>query len=569
MNTVISFEADTRLDSSRRFHWNSEVRHGDAIYRLSEETLQKIFLHLPLFTAQDAYSPTRNTPPPGLAIFHVCRRWRMVVKKCNELWTVIPLRHPYLSETALRLSHPKLISIYVDYAAMVRSSYRHAVVQALDHLPRARVVSLRANDKGARQPCAETLDFVMARLTDHRPASNLESFSIYFDASHRYQLEKDRPAFHNWIPTKLHTLVLNCATLPHTSIFFKAPLSVLELTNCIIEIEDLLDALNFLPSLRRLALRELRGDVEGMPARSKHKPYAINLPRLEILGIGNSRLSIVEAIMNSMSLPLTSNIHLHDGARSEDVLLRTARVYALFQQHLFWPLLLDFVFSSFSIDRQSYQYHDRWTFTAFAPCQPELAPDILSFNAPVESHFFPQRLCYSIDTAHDVELADILGMLPGIYKNDGAYVICSLSITSWPYTDDAQLWHTLASSLNFVERINVAAPHLCALLLFLADPRKPGPVHQSVKTICMLGPPSDAHEAVQQFYSQLEMQRAAAAPLWLSNRSTFVVLEIQVLKEMLGSKAMKWMGPPIEFCGIEEISDDSEDSDDSEVMDVA
>ncbi|KAI0057992.1 hypothetical protein BV25DRAFT_1902393 [Artomyces pyxidatus] len=518
------------------------------IHRLPVETLREIFLYLPLFTAEEVESRTRELPPAGLAIYHVCRHWRYIVHKCRQLWTVIPLQSVYLTDLSIRLSSPGPIDVYVDYAAMRRPAYMAAALKALDQLPRVRVLSLRAHndDKDTRRDYYETILMHIIQILSRHPASQLESFTIHFSAAFgaEERFGNFYEDFSGQVPTKLRTLYLDCATIPHTSVCFQAPLTVLELVDCVIgaketedhedyvfteDIDDFLYVLKALPSLERLVADELYIIPEGVglpPVRSNYDAHSIELPNLQTLELKNSRVDLMDVIMNTLALPPLVDLHLHDDVASHHQLRQphTDSFRTLFQDHFSSALAAGLSFDELSVQVAPQGSFDRWTFTAWNLTATK------GKNATA-SELLPHRVRYSVDSlvGGTSVMSSMLNVLP---MTEG---VRSLAIWSCPLTP-LRGWLDLFSSYKTVAQIRIAAPIADALLSELNDLRNPEPIFPLLQTISMVGLPWTAHRFLNELCIEMSVRKVAAVPLLMKKHPHVVALEMDALRDALGSE---------------------------------
>ncbi|KAI0060741.1 hypothetical protein BV25DRAFT_1917562 [Artomyces pyxidatus] len=318
------------------------------IARVPYEILQKILLHLRLFSLKESEDRPSKNPPAGIAIYHVCKLWRRVVRETPKLWKTIPLHIHGWALCALAFSKNTPISIHVNLGRLRRSAgYRKTVKEALLHVSRTRVLSFTWN----RESLSESGFKLGADYVNH--LQDITDMLVKFDAP---LLEKFvfldlpmNPVFMQDIPDgifrdgplpRLRLLFLAHVEIPSKSPLLQGPLVSLEISGCTIfdeddevvqdededeerdegrvgpstSLENTLEALRGLPTLETLTIRYMRwkslDDFDGVayPQRGIALP---NLKELVAIGDLDDLLNLIQCL--SLPIGIDLNIDCHRG----------------------------------------------------------------------------------------------------------------------------------------------------------------------------------------------------------------------------------------------------------------
>ncbi|KAI0050369.1 hypothetical protein FA95DRAFT_1676753 [Auriscalpium vulgare] len=293
------------------------------IARLPVELLSEILSYLPLFAPAELDAQAPENISSGLAIAHVCRRWRAIVHATRRLWTVIPLRHPDLATLALRLSHPAPVELHVDLSLVLRSpQYLETVCNALQHVPRTQVLSMGFHSQRYEQD-PEDPGNIVTQLIDilrMRPAPLLQAFSFSDTANCENPLPVD--LFNRAPVPNLRSLKLINGVVARGSNLFQAPLTELELQNCATywvdekeqvmhfgDTSDHLHILKGLATLQSLAIRGLWNDKRNPVDHAQLEARSIGLPMLERLELQDG-IDTVSSFLTYLCIAPKANLDI-------------------------------------------------------------------------------------------------------------------------------------------------------------------------------------------------------------------------------------------------------------------
>ncbi|KAI0057953.1 hypothetical protein BV25DRAFT_1830501 [Artomyces pyxidatus] len=447
-----------------------------SIYDLPIELLREVFSYLPLFSREELDTCERYHSPCGLGISHVCRLWRAIVHEYPQLWTVIPLRSPLLTDLALHRSRQVSISIHVDLSLVLREpTYRQTAQRALHHVSRARELTfdfLLAEDQDSVRDPAGLVGMLVHTLTGYS-APLLETFSF-----------SDTPSFDNFLPEllfagqplpKLRNLSLANSIVRHDSNLLTAPLISLELEECAItwaegllrfgDMHDLLDILTGLPDLEMLVLRD---PCLGMPRPDRkllHAPRSVALPRLKELAVQDS-VDIVAKFMSFLSLP-------------QDVLIDMCCAEPAYATNDTQPLEISLLTPA---------YDDRFSLATDANLSYQKLDVTLSYGPSLDTFMFsahdpqrnaslpevqlPQWTCFTVQAPHSrIEYtADLLSVLPSSILRDVTTVTVrdlQSHLAPSSHYRFTRGWYDMYRGLPNVETITAQGPAAVGLVMTL------------------------------------------------------------------------------------------------------
>ncbi|KAI0048697.1 hypothetical protein FA95DRAFT_1017470 [Auriscalpium vulgare] len=262
--------------------------------------------------------------PPGLAIYHVCRRWRTVVHNSQDLWTIIPLRDPVLAELALARSRSASICIHIDLGLLdLLPDYLNTARKVVEHMPRAHEISMSGERLGPIGPSAwKTFVTQAVNFLQQHPAPLLESFQLRDSLGER--LPDD--IFQGVCPRLCEVRVSH--TVGPASCLLAAPLTVFGLDHGAVGItpenpEQLIQAdtaqyalykwaylsaaLKNFSNLRELSLCHIRNGPSLFVGPLER--HTLQFPRLDKLVLSGD-ISHVKHCLVSLSVSATIELHL-------------------------------------------------------------------------------------------------------------------------------------------------------------------------------------------------------------------------------------------------------------------
>ena len=243
------------------------------ISRLPVEILIQVFSY---YSASDRHPHVRfRTPPPWLAVTHVCQRWRQAALSSPILWVDIITTNYRWAEEMLERSRDVPIHITVDDAGSVQTpSDVRAARLLFSKIHRAQSLVMT---------CADTILACMPILFEAEAAPLLEELTITnFHPSSALDLV-ERPLFSGKTPC-LQFLSLHHCRVPWSSPFFRCDLVYLSLSHIPRDhrphLQQLLDVLKSLTRLECLQLDEALPNHISSPTESESLTSLLSVERL-------------------------------------------------------------------------------------------------------------------------------------------------------------------------------------------------------------------------------------------------------------------------------------------------
>ena len=243
------------------------------ISRLPVEILIHVFSYC---SASDRHPHVRfRTPPPWLAVTHVCQHWRQVVLSCPFLWADIITTNYRWTEEMLERSRDVPIHITVDDAGNVQTPCDVRAARLLfSKIHRAQSLVMT---------CAETILACMPILFEAEAAPLLEELTITnFHRSNALDLV-ERPLFNGKTPCLQFLSLHHCRVL-WSSPLFHCDLVYLSLSHIPHDhrphLQQLLDVLKSLTRLECLQLDEALPNHISSPTDSESLTSLLSVERL-------------------------------------------------------------------------------------------------------------------------------------------------------------------------------------------------------------------------------------------------------------------------------------------------
>ncbi|VDC06994.1 unnamed protein product [Peniophora sp. CBMAI 1063] len=272
---------------------------------LPVEILSAIFCHL-ASSAAPTLKELHAPAPPWCPVLHVCRWWRRIALETKDLWRLIPLGNAEWTKMALRLSHPRSISLIVPEIEPVDGSetthdFLPVVMLVLPELHRAYCIHLGFDWTAVFMPHANDRS-LFARLKNVDPVElvdlRLQADDIY--APVHSAVFKSEPA-------RLRSLNMDSYVLHEHPDVFANTLTTLRLDDCSLtptyNLTDLISNIALMQSLEVLEVSYLSPEVlETLSFGVEGIRHRVLLPHLKDLTIQGPYL-IINACLTGIESP--------------------------------------------------------------------------------------------------------------------------------------------------------------------------------------------------------------------------------------------------------------------------